>query len=63
MDKPSLTVAEAQRLRVCRVCQVDNFPREGNPLVLSYGAEYAHRMCIFLEKCRKKWAANRRKRI
>lgn len=45
VDMP-LTVAEAQRLRVCRICKLDNNPGPGNPLVLRYGEEYAHERCL-----------------
>ncbi len=46
LTKPPLSVADAQRLHVCRFCQLDDTPSPGNPLVLHYGSEYAHRNCI-----------------
>jgi hypothetical protein len=45
VDMP-LTVAEAQRRRVCRICKLNNNPAPGNPLVLNYGDEYAHEQCL-----------------
>jgi hypothetical protein len=41
-----LTVAEAQRRRVCRICKLNDDPPPGNPLVLNYGEEYAHEHCL-----------------
>jgi hypothetical protein len=41
-----LTVAEAQRRRVCRICKLNDNPAPGNPLVLNYGEEYAHEQCL-----------------
>ena len=41
-----LTVAEAQRRRVCRICKLNDNPAPGNPLVLNYGDEYAHEQCL-----------------
>jgi len=41
-----LSVAEAKKLRVCRICRIDDKPSPGNPLVLNYGKEYAHEKCL-----------------
>lgn len=41
-----LNVAEAQRLKVCRICRLRDAPSLGNPLVLNYWAEYAHAECL-----------------
>lgn len=46
LDKPPLSVAEAQRRNVCRFCQIDAVPSPENPLVLHWGTEYAHLKCI-----------------
>lgn len=48
-----LSVTEAQHLKVCRICLLNDTPSPGNPLVLSYGKEYAHQRCIELLKGRK----------
>jgi len=46
IKRPPLSVKAAQRLRICRICQIDNMPGQDNPLVLSYGKEYAHAKCL-----------------
>lgn len=44
--KPPLTVEEARRRGVCRICQVNNLPGPDNPFVLDLGKEYAHQQCL-----------------
>jgi hypothetical protein len=42
----TLSLEEARKKNVCRICGKAATPFLGNPLVLDYGREYAHKKCI-----------------
>ncbi len=47
-DEPErLSVEEAKKRGVCRICQKDNAAHPpDNPFILAYGREYAHQKCL-----------------
>lgn len=41
-----LTVNDARKLKVCRICYQSDAPGQTTPLVVDYGREYAHQACL-----------------
>lgn len=46
MPKGKLKLKEAQILNRCRICGERIRPNPGNPIILNYGKEYAHELCL-----------------
>lgn len=41
-----ISLKEAQKKDICRICLNRAWPMFGNPIVLNYGKEYAHGKCL-----------------